>query len=110
MAIDLTKYKGIDFAGFVQRHGYSDRTSWARAKSSRNYPAFENTAHNDRIIVKRDTNAYFDARSGPGKYRDLINFVEDRLDTVFRPLRSEATPADFSTPWAYWTAICTVRI
>jgi len=95
MAIDLTKYKSIDFAGFVQQHGYSDRTSWARAKSSKNYPAFENTAHNDRIIVKRDTNAYFDAQSGTGKYRDLINFVEDRLDTVFRPLQSEGYASRF---------------
>jgi len=97
MAIDLTKYKSIDFAGFVQQHGYSDRTSWARAKSSKNYPAFENTAHNDRIIVKRDTNAYFDAQSGTGKYRDLINFVEDRLETVFRQFRSRTDTRPFFT-------------
>jgi len=95
MAIDLTKYKNIDFAEFVRRYGYSDRTSWARAKSSRNYPAFENTAHNDRIIVKKDTNAYFDVRSGTGKYRDLITFVEERLDSVFRQFRSETGTRPF---------------
>jgi len=97
MATDLTKYKNIDFAAFVQDHGYSGKTPWARAKSSRNYPAFENTAHNDRIIVKKSINAYADARAGVGKYRDLIDFVSDRLDTVFKQFRSETDTRTFFT-------------
>lgn len=92
MAIDLTQYKNIDFANFLSQQGYSDKTSWARSKRSQNYLAFENQAYNDRVIVKKNINSFADVDSGKG-YRDIIQFVTDRLENVFSQYKTE--PSDF---------------
>lgn len=92
MAIDLTQYKDIDFANFLLEQGYSDKTTWARSKRSQNYLAFENQAYSDRVIVKKNINAFADVDSAKG-YRDIIQFVTDRLDSVFSQYKTE--PSDF---------------
>lgn len=92
MAIDLTQYKNIDFANFLLQQGYSDKTSWAKSKRSQNYLAFENQAYNDRVIVKKNINSFTDVDS-PNGYRDIIQFVTDRLNNVFYQYKTE--PSDF---------------
>ncbi|MEC3881817.1 toprim domain-containing protein [Parapedobacter sp. 10938] len=70
----------IQIVDFAQRYGYSSLTPWAKSKRSRNYPALENTDHNDRVIINRIKNRYTEA--GATRSGDLIDFVKKRIAII----------------------------
>src|SRR5215211_6421837 len=74
----------ITIIELATRHGYSNKTKWAKEKSCAAYPCFEND-WGDRLYIINPRSLteqkYFDislSRKG-----DLIDFVRTRLDSVF---------------------------
>lgn len=89
MKVDFADYNTIDIVEFLKHHGYHSSTRWAKSKNCRNYPALENVEFNDRVIINRNANLY--VRDTDSRYRDIVDFVYNRLETNFKSDATESS-------------------
>ncbi len=85
----------ISIIEIAQKIGYSDSTKWAKKKSSMNYPCLEN-ANGDRIYIKNpkeNNKMIYGNINNNSDYGDLINFINNRLETDFIFFRNKTENA-----------------